>query len=292
MPTASIFVLGATGTIGSRLVAELKSRRAHFRIGSTKPGTLVEGVPAIQLDYRDPQSLEQAFRGAEILFLLTPLAAPMVEWTQNAVQAARRAGVRHIVRASGAGADKNSEFFIARVQGEADQVVIDSGLNYTLLRPNNFMQNFITFFAQQIKDGQYYHAQGDGRVSFIDARDIAEIIANLLTAPETHVNRSYTLTGPAALTNAEAVALINQAAGTHAAVSAMAFEQAEYGMKQWGMEAFNIEALSSLNRIIQAGYAAGISPDTARLLGHAPRSFAQFAHDYRWAWKNSPQPTL
>lgn len=292
MQTPSIFVMGASGTIGSRLVAELKSRQANFRIGSTRAGTSVEGVTAVQVDYSDPGSLERAFQGTDVLFILTPLAAPMVEWTQNAVRAAQRAGVRHVVRSSGAGADPNSDFLIARVQGQADQAVIDSGLNYTLLRPNCFMQNFVTFSAQGIKEGQHYHAHGDGHISFIDARDIAEIAASILVRPEAHNGKTYTLTGNEALTNDEALAQINRAAGTHASAVSVTLEQAHAGMKQWGFDDFTAEAITSLNRIIQAGYAAGIAPDAAQLLGHAPHGFAQFARDHANAWKNDASPAL
>jgi uncharacterized protein YbjT (DUF2867 family) len=152
------------------------------------------------------------------------------------------------------------------------------------------MQNFVTFSAQGIKEGQHYHAHGDGHISFIDARDIAEIAANILVGSEAHSRKTYTLTGNEALTNDEALAQINRAAGTHASAVSITLEQAHAGMKQWGFDDFTAEAITSLNRIIQAGYAAGIAPDTAQLLGHAPHSFAQFATDHRLAWKDVSQP--
>jgi uncharacterized protein YbjT (DUF2867 family) len=124
-----ILVTGATGTIGRALVAELQARGADFAVMSSRPA-----AGAVHGDFADVASLEQAFRGVDTLFLLLPLVPGKVALAQNALKAARAAGVRHIVRSSGAGADADSPVSIAALQGQIDALVAASGIAHTFLR--------------------------------------------------------------------------------------------------------------------------------------------------------------
>ena len=180
-----ILVTGATGTIGQALVKQLQSRGVNFAVMSSKPRREVSGLTTVQGDMTDVASLRTAFAGVDTMFLLFPFQANAVELARNAVQAAQAAGVKHIVRSSGAGADANSPVAIAQMQGSIDQLIEKSGIPYTLLRPNGFMQNWVNFSAGQIKAGAYAAPNGDGAISVIDVRDIAEVAAIVLTEPTT-----------------------------------------------------------------------------------------------------------
>lgn len=136
----SILVCGATGNVGRLLVQALQRAQVDTVLAASPNGETVAGAVGRVLDLLSPTSVEAAMAGVQRLFLLTP-AHPMMEaMTANAVNAAKAAGVQHIVRISGAGADPRSEIAIARLQGRCDQIVIDSGITHTLLRPKNFMQ--------------------------------------------------------------------------------------------------------------------------------------------------------
>jgi len=280
----TILITGASGTIGRELVQLLKASGASVVAGSSS-GKTVDGVPTRHVDFADPASLTRAFDGIDTLFLLLPLQANMVELARNAIAAARACNVKHIVRTSGAGADPASAVAIARVQGEIDQLVADSGIPYTLTKPANFMQNFANYFGDMIRAGALYLPQGDAKVSFIDARDIAAANAVILQKPGKHAGKTYTLTGGVALSNAQAMAAIGAVLGRRIDYVAVPDEAGIASMRGMGMDDWMIDIMMSLHRVIAAGYAAGVSPDAAALLGRAPIAFERFAADYQGVWR-------
>ena len=286
MGNTQILVTGATGNIGSALVAQLMQAPSPTDVVAASPGGQpVAGAPGRALNLLDPDSVGAAMRGVERLFLLTSAHPEMEVMTAHAVQAARAAGVQHIVRVSGAGADPASDIAIARLQGRCDQIVIDSGIAYTLLRPKNFMQNFNTFLRDMIRTGTVYSSQGEGRVPFIDARDIAAVAARVLREPQAHAGKAYTLTGPQALTNAEALAVIAEHIGRPIQLVAISEEQAVEAMRQAGIPEPLVQAMSSLNRIIAAGWVAEVTDDVQRLLGRPATPWADFVAEHRRVWQ-------
>ena len=281
----TILVTGATGNIGRALVECLQKTPYSVSVIAASPsGQSVAGTPARELNLLSPDSAQAAMRGVKRLFLVTPAHPDMEAMTAHAVRAAQAAGVQHIVRASGAGADPKSDVAIARLQGRCDQIVIDSGITYTLLRPKNFMQNFTTFLRDMIRAGTVYSSQGEGRVPFIDARDIAAVAARVLQEPQAHVGKAYTLTGPRALTNAEALAVIAEHIGRPLQLVAISEEQAVEGMRQAGMSEAMVQAMSSLNRIIADGWVTDVTDDVSRLLGRPATAWAEFVAEHRDQW--------
>lgn len=279
----TILITGASGTSGRELASVLRAQGADA-IAASSSGKQIDGLPARAVDLADVASLGTAFAGIDTLFLLLPLQENMAQLARNAIAAAKHAGVRHIVRSSGAGADPASPFAIGRVQGEIDQLVMASGLGWTITRPANFMQNYLSYFAGMVRDGAVYLAHGDAAIAFVDTRDMAEANAVILQAPDAHRGRIYTLTGGQAVTNAQAVALIGEATGRPVQYTPVPDEAAQEAMRGMGMDAWSIDVMTSLNQVIRAGYAAGVSADLDQLLGRAPRRFADFASDYRSSW--------
>ncbi len=280
----TILVTGATGTVGRELVKALKTAGANV-IAMSSSGKAVEGVETRDANLADPASLARALRGIDTLFLLLPLQANMVQLARNAVAAATAAGVKHIVRSSGAEADSASPSAIGRVQGEIDQLVMQSGIPYTLTRPNCFMQNYLTFYGDMIRAGTLYLPQGDGKASFVDARDIAAVNAAILQQPAAHAGKTYTLTGGKALSNAEVTQCIGAALGRSISYMAVPDDAAIASMREGGLDAWSIETVMSLNRVIAAGHPAAVSPDVEKLLGRAPHTFEQFVADHVASWR-------
>jgi uncharacterized protein YbjT (DUF2867 family) len=280
-----ILVTGASGTIGQSLVRQLEARGADFAVMSSRPSGAAAGPATVHGDMLDAASLQAAFTGAQTLFLLFPYQANALELARNAVQAAQAAGVKHIVRSSGAGADAHSPVSIARMQGEIDQLIEQSGIAFTLLRPNGFMQNWVNFAAGQIKAGSYAAPNGDGAISVIDVRDIAEVAAIALTDLGAHAGKVYTLTGGEALSTAEQLAIIAAAAGRPVRYDDVTEAQARSAMLGWGMDPVVVEWTLSLSQVYKQGWASGVSPDVERLTGHAPRRFADFVAENLAAWR-------
>ncbi len=283
----TILVTGATGTVGSELVKALKAAGANV-IAMSSTGKAVEGVETRHGDLADPASLVRALRGIDTLFLLLPLQANMVELARNAVAAARAAGIKHIVRSSGAEADLTGPSAIGRVQGEIDQLVTQSGMPYTLTRPNCFMQNYLTFYGDMIRAGTLYLPQGDGKVSFIDVRDVAAVNALILQHPAAHAGKTYTLTGGKALSNAEVTQCIGAALERSIGYMAVPDDAAIASMREAGMDEWSIETVMSLNRVIATGDPAAVSPDIEKLLGRGPNTFEQFVADHVASWRQEP----
>ncbi len=284
--TNRILVTGGAGNIGAELVRRLRARNADFAVMTSRPGGAPAGVAEQVGDFLDPASLRQAFAGVDTLFLLFPLAPDMPRMAANAVAAAKAAGVKHIVRSSGAGADASSEAAIARVHGEIDALVSASGIPFTLLLPSSFMQNLVTVYVSAIRSGALYAPRGDGAVAVIDVRDIADVAAEVLANPAAHAGRSYTLTGPENLTDAQMVSAIAREIGRDVRYIDIPEQAAQDAMTNMGMPPKVIEWLMSLNHVIKQGWAAGVSPMVEEIAGHPPRNFADFVRENASAWSD------
>lgn len=277
-----ILVTGATGNIGKALVAELNSLGADFDVMSSK----AQSAPNARVgDFSDIDSLIKAFSGIDTLFLLFPLTENKLQLAKNAAAAAIAAGVKHIVRSSGAGADPESGFALPRLQGQIDAVLEQTGIPTTFLRPAGFMQNYVTYQSQAIKDGALYMADAGQAQSLIDARDIAAVAARVLVNPQAHAGRAYTLTGGEAFTGVEAAATLSKLLGRDVKHVSVPTDAAVSAMKEWQMPAWLIELMDSLNKVVSAGYASGVSADVENILGRKPRTFAAFAEDHAAQWR-------
>lgn len=279
--STTILITGATGTIGRALVQQLQAAHVAFETMSSKPGA---GSRVASFDSL-PQ-LTQAFQGIDTLFVLLPLVPNKLELARNVAQAAKAAGVKHIVRSSGAGADAKAGFSLPRLQGQIDDVLSQTGIPCTFLRNAGFMQNYITFQGGMVKSGMIYAATNDAAQSIIDVRDIAAVALKVLLNPQAHAGKAYTLTGGESLTDTQRAALLSQALGRAVGYTAIPVAQASNTMKnEWQMPALLVDWMDSLNTLVGMGYASGISPDVAQLLGREPISFAAFAKDHVTAWQ-------
>lgn len=284
MNRSTLLVTGATGNVGRALLPLLASHDASLLAGSTR-GESVEGVPGRRIDFSSVERLTAAFAGVDIAFVVIPLNPAMVQMAANVAQAAQAAGVRQLVRVSGAGADPDSPFAIGRVQGEADRQLLASGIPTTLLRPKNFMQNFSSFLAGMVRSGTFYTSQGQGRVPFIDVRDIAAVAAEVLKNPAAHAGQAYVLTGPEALTNQEALDILSQVLRRTIQRVDITEEAAVKAMRDAGMPDLVVEVMSSLNQLVAAGYVAEVTDSVQRITGHPARRFADFAREHVSAWR-------
>jgi uncharacterized protein YbjT (DUF2867 family) len=239
----------------------------------------------VQGDFLDPASLRRAFAGVDTLFLLFPLVPDMALMAANAVTAAKAAGVRHIVRSSGAGADAESQIAIGKVHGEIDALVSGSGIPFTLLLPTSFMQNMVTSYGDSIRSGALYAPRGNGAVAVIDVRDIADVAVEVLTNPAAHASRSYTLTGPESLTDAQMVAAIAREIGRDVQYVDIPEQAALDAMTKMGVPPAVIAWLMSLNYAIKQGWAAGESPMVEQITGHPPRNFGEYVRENAAAWR-------
>lgn len=280
-----ILVTGATGTTGASVAREVMGKGVPFRIMARNVdkarGLFGHDVEIVPGDLADPASLQPVMAGVEAVFLLTPPADNAVRLNENALVAARDAGVGHVVKLSAIGASPESPLQLGRSHGEMEAEIAASGLGWTVLRAGSFMQNFFNHLPTIQEQSQVYSAMGDGKVAMIDTRDIAAAAANVLVDPSAHAGRTYLLTGGEALSEAEATAILSRAVGREIGFTEIPGEAAAAAMEQMGLPSWLIGDLVMLSDMAKAGYMAEVSPHTAELLGAAPRTFADFAADHR-----------
>ncbi|MBI5492335.1 MAG: SDR family oxidoreductase [Deltaproteobacteria bacterium] len=279
---AKILVTGSTGTVGSLLIKELSKKtpvRAAVHTLSKAEGIKGPNVEIAVLDLKRKDTLDAALKGIERLYLLTPFTPDQAELAKTFIDAAKRSGVRYIVKQSAMGADSEPGITLGRLHRQVERYIEDSGIPYAFLRPNSFMQNFINFFGSSIRsEGKIYLPLGQGKVSYIDARDIAATAAEVLTK-EGFQGRAIELTGPEALSVADVAGAFSEALGRQVIYVDVTPEAARGGMKAAGMNEWSINALMELHDINKKGYASKVTEQVEEITGRRPLSFRQFALD-------------
>lgn len=284
-----ITVTGSTGTIGGellRLLSEAGRREAGFAVRAVlrDPAKLrpLEGVAWTRADLRDPRLREAALAGTERLFLLSGNEAGFARMQSGVVRAARALGVPLIVKLSALGASSHSNSPIAREHWEVEQVLQEPGTGWTILRPHAFMQNWLGEVAEGVRErGVIESPVGDGRVPFIDARDIAAVAAEALLHPEAHAGRRWFLTGGEAVGYADLAAAVSEATGRPVAYRPLSMEEARARLEAQGLPAFAVDSLLAIAAYQRAGGPTSqVSDKVERLLGRPPRTIRDFVRDH------------
>ncbi len=281
MAEARIVVTGATGTVGRAVVRALAQRGVPARAAVRRPEQFaIAGVPAVAFDFTEPATYEAAFRDATKLFLVRPPAITAV-WRSifPALQAAQNAGVQHVVLLSLLGAEQNPLVPHRWIEWYLQSLDMD----WTFLRPSFFMQNLSTTHRAEIRDrSEIFVPAGDGRTSFIDARDVAAVAVRTLTEPG-HANTAYALTGAEALTYGEVAHILSDVLDRpirYRDPSVLAFIRRHLGEQPAGF----VLVMAGIYLTARLGCTARITPDAQRLLDRPPTSFRQFAEDHQSVW--------
>jgi uncharacterized protein YbjT (DUF2867 family) len=204
----------------------------------------------------------------------------MFDYECTVIEQIRQAGVEHVVKLSVLGADQQNGITPQKIHGELEQRIRDTGMAYTFLRANSFMQNYANFMSETIKSqNAFYLPVGSGKVSVVDIRDVAAVAVKALTGSG-HEGQTYTLTGPEALSNEEIANILSDVLRRPIQYIDVPEEQARQGMEAAGLPAWNIDRMQELYRSHKAGALAAVSPDIEQVTGVRPTSFREFAQDY------------
>jgi uncharacterized protein YbjT (DUF2867 family) len=277
-----VCVTGAGGTVGSEVVKQLESAKASFRAAyfskRKAEASRARGIDAVIIDYNRPETLRAAFQGCDKLFLLGPNELNQTQLEINAVEAAKAVGMSHIVKQSVMGAYEE-EFVFAKVHRPVEKAIESSGLAWTFLRPNSFMQNVVTFMSETIKaEAVFYSASGEAKISHVDVRDVAEVAVKALTEPD-HTGKAYTLTGPEALTYDELASELSKVLGRSISHISLSPSDLKNGMLAAGIPEEIAERMLDLERYYREDQASRITNDIQQVTGRDPKRFAQFARD-------------
>ncbi len=276
-----VLIIGATGRIGREVVRLLAERGPSLRAlvrGPTRAG-LGAGIEQVAGDLRDPEALRRAFTGVDHVVLITPDGLGQAALESAAMVAAARAGVRQIVKISAcaAGAPEVSRF--GEQHARAESALRASGVNWTVLRPNLFMQNFLDFAPMIAERGVFMAPLADARLSMIDARDVAAGACAVLGRAE-QFGLTHALTGPASLRFADAATILSTELGVKVRYQPVPGALAGLAMLA-SMNWWQMRGVLEVFAFVRAGHEAEVTSTLQSLTGEAPRSFAEFVRDHR-----------
>lgn len=290
MSDSPILITGATGNVGRPIVEALVAagRPVRAAVGPTGLAGLGKQAPptpdSLVLDFTDPATWPAAYDGVERMFLLRPphLSKPKTQMLPS-LEAAKVAGVRHVVLLSLQGAEGNR--FVPHAALES--WLRASGLSWTFVRASFFMQNLTTTHLSDIRDrDEIVVPAGRGATAFIDAADVAAVAAAALLDPEQHHNRAWTPTGPAALTYTEIAQTLSDTLGRpirydNPGALRYALHARRTLHMPWGM----VAVTTAIYTVARLGKADGLTDDVNRVTGRDPISFKEFAQTHAWAWQ-------
>jgi uncharacterized protein YbjT (DUF2867 family) len=173
-----------------------------------------------------------------------------------------------------------------RLHRQVEEIIEQSGIPFTFLRPNEFMQNFINFHSPSIKENNaFYIPLEDAKVSLVDIRDIAAVAVKSLIDEDKHKNKTYLITGPEALSYHQVAEILSKAAGKKISYVNISEEEAKAAMKVIGMSDWLINTVSELSEYFRKGKASEVSSAVEEVTRKKPISFYQFAKDYAEAFR-------
>jgi len=287
-PVGTILITGATGHVGRELLAQLATTGRSVRAMTRRPGAIATRphVEVVRGDFEDPHSLDAALDGVAAVFSMSAQAifgAPTPTHDEALAAACRRAGVRRIVKLSAlGGGGRDPESPIVRWVRAAEATVIESGAEWTLLRPGRFMSNTLAW-APMLRRGSEVSIpipMAHRRAASIAPADVARVAAIALTQPG-HAGRSYELSGPESLSPADELAILGEVLGRRLTLNALSNEAARVGMLRYGMPEHVVDVVLA-DKDSQHG--AEVLPTLREVTGHPAQRFAEWAVEQRAAF--------
>jgi uncharacterized protein YbjT (DUF2867 family) len=280
-----ILITGASGNVGSEVLKQAAAAGLELRAAyqsAEKTGAAPRGIETVILDYQKPETVRLALRGVQTVFLVGPPTANLPALEANVVDEAQRAGIRYLVKLSALGGRKA---IFPSLHRQSEEKIEACGIPYTFMRPNGFMQNFVTYNSATIKSQSvFYGCQGEGAVSHIDIRDIAAAIVAVLSG-RGHEGKAYPLTGPEALTQNQVAEKLSKATGRTVKYVDLPVAEVKKAMLGSGMPEWSADAVLDLTRLYREGGASLVDPTVERLMARKRITFDQFARDYVSAFR-------
>jgi len=244
------------------------------------------GVETVIGDLEQPARLDAALDGVTRALLISPLHPRQVEWQGNCVEAARRAGAVHIVKLSGLGTALDSSLRSGRWHAQTERHIADAGLPWTYLHPPFFMQNLLRSAAVIAAQGVLLASMQAGKIAMVDARDVAAVAVAALTS-DGHVGKTYTITGPEALSFQEVAQKLATATGRPVSYQNIPLASVRQEMVATGLPAWLVEVRMEFATALRDGCAALVTDTVQAVTGQPPRTCDAFAREYAALFQGS-----
>jgi uncharacterized protein YbjT (DUF2867 family) len=273
-----ILITGASGSVGKAVLEEAirtgSKVRGMFR-SKEEAAKASSGCEAVLADYADKPSLRKALEGVSSAYVVCSPIPQLVELESNMVDACKESGVRHVVLNSALGAGDYGKSFPSWHRKVEDKLKA-TGLSYTILRPNGFLQNIVAYNAPSIRaQGAFYAAMGDAKVSYLDVGDIAVVAVKALQGGA-HGGKTYELNGPDAISNLELAARISKVAGRPVNFVDIPESVQRDAMLGLGMPDWQVTALLELQQYYKQGGGAKTDSLLQTLIGRPPVTLDQY----------------
>ena len=281
-----ILITGASGNVGREVVKQALAVGLNIRAAFRSPDIAAKapaGLEGVIMDYAKPETIRAVLHGVEKIFLVSPPVRDLPAFEANFVKEVCASGRNHIVKLSALG---GRESMFPSGHRDSEENIKASGLPYTFLRPNGFMQNLVNYDVGVIRSqNAFYGCQGNGAVSIVDIRDIAAVAVIVLAATG-HEGKSYSLTGGEALTNEQVADKISHVAERKITYMDLPAAELKKRILSAGTPEWSADALIDLQRLYREGKASLVTDDIERLTGHRPITLDQFARDYAFAFRD------
>jgi NAD(P)H dehydrogenase (quinone) len=258
--------------LGSRVAKRLAEAGTAQRLLVRDPSRALqlEDADVVQAEYADPDAARRALDGGRVLFMVSGSETiDRVDQHRTFIDAAADAGIEHIVYTSFYGAAPDATFTLARDHYATERHIRARGMNWTFLRDNLYL-DMLPLYAGE--DGVIRGPAGDGKVGAVALDDIADVAAAVLTDTGPHGGRRYDLTGPVAISLAEAAETISRATGRLVTYHGETIEEAIASRAGYGVPNWQLEAWISTYTAIATGELAGVTDHVEQLTGHPPMS--------------------
>ena len=267
-----IGITGVTGKLGS-YVADLVDKKGIASIHlarSPERATVYASAEIRKMVYANTPEVVEALKGIDVLLMVSARENPeRVEEHTSFLDAAKLAGVQHIVYTSFYGADEKATFTLSRDHAQTEAYIKELGFTYTFLRDNFYLDFFIDI---ALENGEIRGPAGRGRVSAVARKDTSRVAAEILLNPKEWENQTLNLTGPEDLSMEEIVELLSKETGNAITYVDESVEEAYESRKKWPAQTWEYDAWVSTYTAIKAGEQAGVSTDVEKVLGRPAMS--------------------
>ena len=267
-----IGITGVTGKLGS-YVADLVDKKGIASIHlarSPERATVYASAEIRKMVYANTPEVVEALKGIDVLLMVSARENPeRVEEHKSFLDAAKLAGVQHIVYTSFYGADEKATFTLSRDHAQTEAYIKKLGFTYTFLR-DNFYLDFLIDIA--LENGEIRGPAGRGRVSAVARKDTSRVAAEILLNPKEWENQTLNLTGPEELSMEEIVEILSKETGKTITYVDESVEEAYESRKKWSAQTWEYDAWVSTYTAIKAGEQAGVSTDVEKVLGRPAMS--------------------
>ena len=275
-----MILVTTAGKVGSETILLLRQKALPVRVLVWDPEKGKSFAEIVVGNLDSLPSIDKAMKGITTVILVSP-GVPAQEL--NVVQSAKSAGVEQVMKVTN-NASADSPIARRRSQTEIEVGLLASGLDYTLLRSNAYMQNVLALAPAIKKTGGFGSSAGKGRMGMIDARDVTAVAAEIAASSASHAGKTYKLTGPALISYSDVAATLSKILGRPVSYHELSFEEDKNAMLHAGLPKELAQMNAQAFSMIADGEASWLSEDVPSLLGRPARSFEEFATDYASAF--------